>query len=95
LKVKRLLDHEDREQLLMKKLHGHQYQEQQMCYTYWKNVRQQLIVLEICLENFSEAFTEGTASTILDQPASSWIHRQLESPEEINTQDGHLDFSLQ
>jgi hypothetical protein len=26
--------------------------------TYWKNVRQQLIVLEICLENFSEAFTE-------------------------------------
>jgi hypothetical protein len=36
---------------------------------------------------------EGETSTILDQLASGWIHRQLESPEEINPQDGHLDFS--
>jgi hypothetical protein len=35
------------------------------------------------------------ASTTLDQLASSWILRQLESPEEVNPQDGHLDFSLQ
>jgi hypothetical protein len=41
LKVKkRQPDHEDREQLLMKKLPGHQDQEQQMCYTYWRNVQQ-------------------------------------------------------
>jgi hypothetical protein len=32
---------------------------------------------------------------ILDQLASNGIHRQLESPEEINPQDGHLDSSLQ